>query len=429
MHMARKKKEVDLHSTRMVDDNYMMSFKPEAMEMVEMSEFLKEIESKQQWLKLQLAQMQTAVISGGPLLLEDIKSRYRFYGEVDDDAIISTIENGKQIGTQPGAQMLIVTNDLDPRLNYSILLSDTGLSNLILRSGVDCSAISKANICEKKTMIDIGLNHSGEKETLALYSCGKIRTFNGGNTYAILKQSTMFDGIIKMLQDEKKKFAFKGGYYSHIRTGATFELTDGTDEILQTYKNACKEIKSIKDRGLKVEYSFSTSDIGEECATISVALVRGQLRMLLGSPIRVPHNGDNTAEKFVEQLPLLLAKTKDLVKGLENLINIEIKNPINCMVCIAKEAGLSKTHTMSSIAAFQLIMDEAAKKKQKVKYTAHDVFYVLQETLMEMRKANVADSTIERCEENIARTLIKEYDWEEKDVAVRPEWNATNIPQ
>ena len=425
--MARKKKEVDLHSTQMCDDNYMKSFKPEALEMTEMSEFLKDIESKQQWLKLQLVNIGTTVESGGGLLLEDIKSRYRFYGEPGDDAILSTIENGKQIGTQPGAQVFVVTKDIDPRLSLTLLLADTGLSSLILRSGVDCSAISKANILEKKTMIDIGLKHSGEKETLALYSCGKIRTFNGGNTYAILKQSTMFDGIIKMLQKEKKKFQFKGGYYSHTRTEATFELTEGTDEILETYKNACKEIKSIKSKGLKVEYSFATSDVGEECATISVALARGQLKMLLGSPIRVPHNGDNTAEKFVEQLPLLLAKTKDLVKGLENLINIEIKNPINCMLTIAKEAGLSKSQTLASVATFQTMMDEAAKKKQKVKYSAHDVFYVLQETLMEMRKANVAESTIEKCEENIARTLIKEYDWNERDVAVRPEWSTATI--
>jgi hypothetical protein len=213
-----------------------------------------------------------------------------------------------------------------------------------------------------------------------------------------------------------------GGSFTHSRTKATFELTGNTDNILSAYKTACEAANSIKSRGLKVQFSFTTSEIGDECATVSVALVRGNLSILLGSPIKVQHNGDSTADTFVNELPQLLAKTQDLVKGLENLINIKIDNPINCMISIAKAAGLLKTQTMASVATFQQMMDDTLKDDKNATFSAHDVFYVLQEALMEMRKANVSASTIEKCEENISRTLVEGFDWAEHDVDVRPEW-------
>lgn len=418
-----RKKSVEIHSTEKIDDNYMEAFKPGAMNMISMSDFLKDMEENSKWLKLSLEKMSTGVESGGPLLLDDIKSRYRFIEGTSDEAITSTIENGTQVGTIAGSQMLICTREINEKINYALLLSTTGLSSLIVRSGVDCSAIGKASITDKKTMIDIGLKNSSSKQVLALFSCGKIRTFNGGNTYAILKQSEMFDAIINLLNTQYGDFVFKGGYYSHSRTQAAFELTGDTNSILEAYKNACEEIGSIKNKGLKVQFLFSTSDIGDECATISVALVRGNLKILLGSPIQIPHNGDMTTENFKKELPLLLAKTKDLVSGLQNLINIEIKNPINCMISIAKNAGLLKTQTMAAIADFQNMMDAMLAKDKNAKFSAHDVFFVLQETLMEMRKASVASATIEKCEENISRTLVKEFDWSDYDVPVRPEWN------
>lgn len=417
-----KKKKIEIHSIEREADNYMEVFKAQPEQTIEMSEFLKEMEEESKWYNLYIKNFKTSVESGGPIILDDIKSRYKFLDGTTDEAITSAIENGTQIGTLAGSQMFVTTTDIDSTLR-TICLSGTGLSSLILRSGVDCSAIGKANVTDTKTMIDIGIKNSGDKTVLAYFSCGKIRTFNGGNTYAILKQSKMFDAIVEMLNTKYKKYEFNGGYYSHTRTFAEFELTDDTDKILKTYKKACESVSSMKNKGLKVAFSFSTSEIGDACATINVALIRGNMRILIGSPIKVPHNGEMTEENFINQLPLLLAKTKDLIKGLENLINIEVKNPINCIISLAKYVGLLKSQTMSEVASFQEQYNKAIEKDKNVKFSAHDVFYVLQESLMEMRKASVADSTIENAEENLARTLVEEFDWGNFDVPIRPEWN------
>lgn len=393
----------------------------EKIGMIDMLEFIKEIEEESTWYVLKLRDFSTAIESGGGLIIPSVKEKYRFIKGTTDEAILSTIENGCEINTVPGSQMLVITSEISK--NSALLLGDTGLLSLITRSGADCTATSKASLVDKKTIIDIGLKNSGEKTVLALFSCGKIRTFNGGNTYSVLKQSSMFEAIIKMLNTSYKGYSFKEGFYSHIRTKAKFELNGNTSAILESYKNACEQINSIKNKGLKVVFTFSTSEIGDECATMSVSLVRGNLEILLGSPIKVQHSNNTTIEDFTKELPLLLAKTKDLVGGLEQLINIEIKNPINCAINIAKNVGLAKTQTMASLADVQKTLDTAKEKKKTIKFSAHDVFYVLQESLMEMRKHGVASSTIEKCEENLARTLVKDFDWNEYDTVVRPEWN------
>lgn len=424
--MARKQKNiVDVHSTSREDDNYMESFKGTMEDMISMSEFLKEWEENSSWYTLQLAKLATAVESGGPLIVEDIKNRYSFIDGTTDDVISSTINNGLQMGTIPGSQIVVVSSEIEPYRTKAMCLSDTGMTSLIMRAGVDCSAISKASIVDKKTMIDIGLKVAGDKTALVLFSFGKARTFNGGGTYCVLKQSEMFDAIVNMLNTTYGDFSFRGGTFTHIRTQAEFELTGDTDNILETYKEACEDAGSTKDRGLKVMFEFSTSEIGEECATISVFLSRGGMRILIGSAIKVPHSGNSTTETFKEQLPLLLAKTKDLVSGLENLLSVKVNHPINCMISIAKYAGLAKTQTMTAAAELQRMMDEMKEADEKAEISAHDVFYSLQEALMEMRKANVSNTTILKCEENLSRTLVAEFPWDDYDVEVRPEWNAS----
>jgi len=421
-----KKTKIEVFSNEPHDDNYQVVFKSGIGNMIEMSEFLKEWEAKSKWYELSLDKMITAVESGGPLIVENIKGNYTFIEGTTDDVISSTIANGLQMGTIAGSQMLVVSSEFDPYRSYAACLSDTGLTSLIMRAGSDCSAIWKAPVLDKKTIIDIGLKVSKEKKVLALFSYGKIRTFNGGGTYAILKESEMFDAIVDMLNKQYHEFDFNGGSFTHNRTTASFELTGDTDSILETYKEACEASGSTKDRGLKVQFEFSTSEIGEECATISVLLSRGTMRILIGSAIKVPHNNNMTVENFKEQLPLLLAKTKDLVKGLENLLEIEIKNPINCMINIAKAVGLAKSQTIAAVGDFQKYSDGAKESNPNIKFTAHDVFYTLQEALMEMRNNGAADSTIQKCEENLARTLVPEFNWEDHDVELRPEWSQKN---
>ena len=302
----------------------------------------------------------------------------------------------------------------------AFLLSDVALGALIQRAGVDCSVMGKVTKTEQKTIIDIGLVHSAEKEVQALFSFGKIRALNGGSTYSVLPQDKLFGAVTKMLKDRFKTFEFCGGYYTHTRTWADFELSDN-QPILESYNEACKEAGRTQALGLKTHFTFSTSEVGDECATLTVSLVRGALRIVLGSPIKVSHQGDNSIEKFETELEMVLSKTRDLVGNLKALINKKIEYPVNCMVSIGKYVGLPKTCVMAAAAILQEIAD--GNKEADIDTTAHDVFFSLQEAMMAMRE-KYSLASVENAEENLARTLTEGFKWEDFDTVVRTDWQA-----
>jgi len=414
--MAKKEKTIvtskerfsDVYSESHLDENDFLAF-------------LSEMEEGSKRFTTDLKDISVKSIVG-PILAPIILQDNEFEDGTILEAVAETVDDGTTGGIA-GARMLATCMiDNAPK---SFLLSNIGLATLISRAGLDCPVIGKIGIEDKMQMLNIALKYAAQKQVSVLFRESKVRAFNGANTYVPLSPHKMISAIVKMLHDSYNGYAFKGGIYTHQKVSCSFELTGDTATILETYKNACEAIGSVKNKNLKVCFDFMTSEIGDDCAVISVSLVRGPMRIVLGSPIQVVHNGDVSEDTFTNQLPQLLAKTKDLVSGLEKLINIEVKHPINCAINLAKYAGLAKTQTMAAVADFQNYMDNVLKADKNAKFSAHDVFYVLQETLMAMRKANVAMSTIEKCEENIARVLVSGFAWDDHDVAVRPDWGTS----
>lgn len=411
------KKEKILLSKDRFSDNYSETHN----NVLDFITFLEDMEENSKRWDVNLKNISAKNIALGPILAPHVQETNNFYN-ASLEAIAETVDDGSSGGVA-GSRML-VTAPIDGETK-AFLLSSTGLASLISRAGLDCPVIHKLNIEDLEKTINTALKYAGEKQVSILHREDKIRAFNGANTYVSLSPCKMITAIVKMLDSSYNGYTFKGGNYTHQKVMCSFELTGDTTEIMETYKNACEGIGSVKNKNLKVCFDFQTSEIGDDCAVISVSLVRGQLKIVLGSPISVVHNGDVSEETFINQLPQLLAKTKDLVAGLQKLMDLEVKHPINCILNLAKYAGLAKTQTMSAIAEFQNYMDNMLKDDKNAKFTAHDVFYVLQETLMAMRKANVANSTIEKCEENIARTLVDGFDWSGHDVSVRPDWGVS----
>lgn len=422
--MARTKKEIELHSSEKFDDNYLESYAATGVGFLEMLESLKELEENTDIIKIPLSSINVNIESGGALIASDVNSRYDFYNDVTLEAIASTIENGGQMNSIPGSQMVLQTRAIDKKKNSALLMSKQAVTSLILRLALDCPAVWQADLVEKKGYIDLAVNGArlkkNQSEAQISVSCQKIRTIVGPS-YKWLSGATMLEGLFNYLNENFKGNEFKGGYYTHDRTFASFEVKDD-GEILKAYEDAASELGRINHQNLRVRFVFSTSDIGDACASISVKLCRGNMEILIGSPIKVPHIGDVTTDNFINQLPQLLAKTKDLVAGLENLTKIEIKYPMNCAIDLAQKVGLLKANTLSALADFQKQVDKALAKDKNAKFYAHDVFYVLQEALMSMRTGKASSSTVEKCEENLARTLTEGYPWSEHDKPIQSDW-------
>lgn len=92
------------------------------------------------------------------------------------------------------------------------------------------------------------------------------------------------------------------------------------------------------------------------------------------------------------------------------MLKIKIEHPIGCMRHVGEEANIPSTYLEAAIETFASIHTDEDEE-----ITAHELFYSLEEALVEMRSAKVADSTIEKCKENLARTIAKSYDWKSMD--------------
>lgn len=419
--MAKKKEEVIINSMEQSDDNYLETFKRGKNGLEDMRFFLEFLKKDSQWLELSLAGISTEVISGGPLLLASYKSSNNFIEGTTDEAICSTIDNGES-GGNPGSQFLIRTGELERGKQVSMLLSDTGLSSLIVRFGGQCPAINKMSKVNQKKLLDLCLTVAGDKHTKCLVRYGKARAFMGLSTYAVLDQSEMFNDLVAALDKDFKSFEFMGGEYTHNKTTAKFKLEGSKlGALMRNYQTALKSLKVGNMEDFRLVIRFVTSDIGDNAAYVDVMLesTKTSMSILLGSPFRIVHTAKVTTLDFKKQLPYIAAKSKELVDSLEALITNKVKYPLNAMVGLGKYCELSKLATMAAIEEFKVMFPDEEDLKE---VTQHDVFFVLQSALGTMREKGFATATIEKCEENLSRLLIPTFPWAEYDIPVMPEW-------
>lgn len=413
--MAKKEKKIN-YNLEEANDAYVKAFPTGQVAMLDMAEYLYVVAENTKRYVLSLSDIALANIAGGPLLLEYVKEHYNFIEGTSDDAILTTVETSSDYGYVPGSNMLITSSEIEKLQRIAMLLSDTGLSSLIQRVGASCPAIYKMSTEDTKTVIECAIRTISTRKVSALFRFGKIRGFNGDVTFSDLPQHELFDAAVDMVMKEFNGFEFLGGEYSHAYTWAKWLLPEQSDDVLDSYKEMCAAHGFDRANDLQVSIKFSTSDIGDSCATISAMIVGNNISIYVGDPIKVAHNNGNTIDDFKGQLPQLLAKTKDLVTGLTNLIDIEIKHPVNTVISLSKHIGLSKTSTVSALEEFETGYDAEAS------YTAHDIFYVLQDILNNMRTdGKTARTTIEKCDENLSRLLTQGFPWDEFDIAVRPD--------
>ena len=97
------------------------------------------------------------------------------------------------------------------------------------------------------------------------------------------------------------------------------------------------------------------------------------------------------------------------------LVNIDIANPINCMLNAGLGAcALNKVHLLKAIEEFK---DMYGDEPEDV--TANDIFYVLQRALYNMRiDEKIGEAKIEDCEESLLKLLSPSFSWDSYDSTV-----------
>lgn len=391
-------------------DSFELSFES----LNEFEEFFSSRAKNEDWVKVPIGGILFNVCSGGPLFDAALKASLKLESSVSDEAYNSTCLDGSAPGTVKGSEMSVRVFDNSKATDY--LLSDVALASAARLLIGQTTAFSKLPVPKKaealKTFQSVYPNPREGKQALMQFAFGKARTFHiadrGDKSYSVMRQHELLSALVEFLDKEYPGNVFKYGYYNHSYTSAMWLLPEQREELLDAYSKACKA------HGI-VPYKFTpaiiweTSDAGDKAVTIRACLISGNYRVDIGSPVKVEHVAGNTVSTFRNALDRIFVQFKDMVGSIPRIMDIEIEHPVGCLKAIGEQVGISPRFMDSAIEFFNMVYDDAEK------VSAYDIFFTIQETLLDMQKENVAQRTIEKVRENATRCLSKSFSWKEVD--------------
>lgn len=368
-------------------------------------DFLAERELKKKWIPVKIYGVNFTTTAEGPLFTDITRDELKLGPEVHDEAINSNTTN-----------MAVQLIDDDGTSKY-YLLSDVALASLaqmLIGQTNMFKKLSPANKVEALKVFQTAVSDPDHgKKAIMLYSFGKARTFQiadkGNKTYSVMEQTELVDTLTKHLNENYEGYKFEKAYFNHNSTWVMYSLPEQAEDLMETYVKTCHAHGVSKVDDFVPAFIFETSDTGFSAANIKACLVNGSFQIDVGSPLRIDHMGGHTVNDFNDMLPKLFVQFKDLLVNLEKLLEIEVKHPVGCIRNLGADVGITPTFLDEAIEFFEITHDAGET------ITAHEIFFSLQETLLDMQNAKVAASTIEKCRENLTRCLAGSFSWSKFD--------------
>ncbi len=359
-------------------------------------DFLRERDDRGDWTKRHTRDLRIL-----PLERENTPEAEPLPGYTQDDlrAILAdTMEN---------TRLLLKSKDL------VVPIRNCAIKTLLERAKISGPALNRL---EKPVLARI-LNHClriASGEALLRIADGKLSAVHGGDSsdYAVLEMPELFNRTIRYLNDHFSGCSFAGGFYDHSTATAVWELADET--LVQSYQNALEQ-HDVPYGPLKPAIRLSTSDVGVSGANLYPTLYTGgrEATIVLGSPLKLEHRGEKTIKDFERLLDMLYSQYQFAIGNLARLLDIEIGNPINCMLGICKRIGISKKLAYEATEQFKAQNgDEPC--------TAHDIYYGMSEIVFMVACGGASGTKIVQAEETIARALSVR--WQEYDIPGNFKW-------
>ncbi len=382
-----------MNETKVYADGYQAAFSEEESFL----NFLGCIGSNSKWLRNKVKNLRVVVLPEKGELTEKLKAQYAKEGK--EDIITDTIQ---------GTGLALKTKE-----EY-IPLRKCSIKSILDRAGISGSGLKRV---EKNVYARI-LNDClkvAKGEALIRYSEGKVSAVLGGDHsgYSILDMEQIFMHTARYLTENYKECKFLGGFYEHDMVSALWEL-HGEDKLLEAYK---KELKAHWSAGheLTPVIRVTTSDTGSGGANIYPLLMTDKrgLTVSLGSPLRLHHRSGASITEFDEQLKMLYGKYQLAIGNLTKLLNIEIQNPVNCMIVVMKKLGISQKYTMEAVELYKAQCGEDP-------CTAHDIYYGISEVIYMLECEGEEGSKVAKMEETVARALS--INWIAYDIPGEVKW-------
>jgi len=379
---------------RIYEDNYSKSFNGE----IDFLAFLEERDANSYWMKQPAKNLEIAAMDDSEYILS-----------ADDNVYADTYRNTRLLLKVSGGE------------NYPI--RTCAIPSILNRAKISGNALNRV---EKPVLAKI-LNSCmqvASGEALIRHSENKISAVHGGDEfdYSPLSMPKLFKLTVNYLKEtfpdvtvnnqKVPGYIFAGGFYDHSITTALWELTH-QDRLLKTYREALQN-HGITVKSMKPALRLSSSDVGFSGANLFPMLIyEGNQVITLGNPLKLEHKKKANLNIFKDQLKMIFSQYSKAINGLTDLLNIEIRNPANCMLGIMKKINITKKLAFEAADLFKAQYGEDP-------CTAHNVYYGINQVIFMLQCEGASGSRIAQAEENIARALT--IRWSDYDMPGEFKW-------
>ena len=236
-------------------------------------------------------------------------------------------------------------------------------------------------------------------QSLIRYSEDKISAIHSGdNSYAILEIPELFQVTGDWVETNFPGYKFSNGTYEHAMSTAMWEIDD-YDELIKSYKEFLDK-HSIAHGDISLALRLTTSDVGIYGANLYPMLFTnsGANVISLGHPIKTTHRNSANLEGFKEKLDDLFPQFSLAIGKLQELAEVEVNYPINCMSNVMKKIRIPKKMALEALEHFKSINGSTP-------CTAHDIYFGICHVIFLTGCETASGFRIADMEENVARAL------------------------
>lgn len=295
-----------------------------------------------------------------------------FASDVEEEEILTSMKSTKTSIIVP------INNEM-----YMYPLRYTAWSHLQDRSGITGGSISslkeRKRAAEMSPTIRCQCLNDGlalyKDRTLVLIRNGKVTALLSGdeNDYSIMPVARLLNVLESELAISYQSFELTGAVTTHEIASATYSLHDADLDK--------RIIQILSDNGqlfsdVNVQVRLTTSDVGLCAARLTPIIHVDHHTVPIGRSLYVNHKGGTKAMSlFADIVRLLLAKYRENISNLQNLMNIDILHPAGC---------LRNTYATLKLKGYSAELNQCVERIQQEhadSCTGYDIYWYLNELL------------------------------------------------
>lgn len=307
---------------------------------------------------------------------------------LDDNGMFLKVTGRKNAGVYPVRYTAV-----------SGILNRAGLSCFTMSNSVETKKVRVLTPEEKMKFINKCLGLYDEEATILIRD-EKVSSM-ASDRYAILPVDELKAAIESVLDEKYPMAEFVSGEVSHESITLSWNLDD---EDMEEDLNSRLEEAGFPPASVKSGISFLTSDVTKANASVLPYFIIDGKKICCGKPIELKHIGKKTAKDFEKMLPKLNAMFENNVTRLEELSNITLRYPADCLRAVAYINKLPKKLTL-----------KVAQKWEETVWagpaTAFDVYFALQDIVETYQKNEKTSITgFLNIQGTVAEMLYEDYE-------------------